>query len=210
MGYGPEDSALPDAVDHVHWSELEEVAPNLFTVWVGHPEVAWARQAWKALRRANLTSYRDELEKQRVLIRFMALAVIYIEFCGQAWEETVEPRVGDWASDLRLSPFRIVQIVGEDFVAEWYVDDNDMLRHAAEMLIVEERPRVIRALVAYYGDLQELFVVLMGSSDPAKSGKRPGPKARSRILNDPNGVGLPAYEWVTAGLAPIWYPSEEW
>ena len=210
MSSTSEDSSFSEPVERVSWQELEDIAPALFNIWVGNPEVAWARQAWKALRRADLTSYRDELERQRVMIRFMVLAVLYIEFCGQAWDESREPLVGDWVSELRLSPFRIGQIIGGDYVPEWDMDDDALLRHAAEELIMEERPRVVRALIAYYGDRQELFVALMGSTHPRSAGKKPGPVARSRILNDPSGEGLRAYEWVTSGMQPTWHPSEEW
>lgn len=198
------------SIERIAWSDIASAAQELFNTWVGNPEIGWARQAWKALRHGDLTSYTNELEKQRVLIRLMVLAIIYIEFCEHAWGEAGDPWIGDWSDALGLSPFRIGQLVGHEFAAEAPAEDSYLLRHAVVVLIMEERDKVVRALVAYYGDYQELFVALMASNDSRTSGKRPGPSGRGRILNSPDAEGLMAYQWVTSGLEPSWYPSGDW
>jgi hypothetical protein len=73
------------------WEQVAEAAGEAFSIWVGQPELQWARAAWERLGRAGLTGCADELERSRAQVRFLALCGIYHDFCDVAWEESVEP-----------------------------------------------------------------------------------------------------------------------
>src|SRR5260221_730439 len=63
------------------WDDVQEAADLAFSVWVGQPELSWAKQAWQALTEAKLTRYCNEAERYRVLFRLLVLGGIYSDFC---------------------------------------------------------------------------------------------------------------------------------
>ncbi len=79
------------------WDEVLDVAKSAFNVWVGQPELQWAKRAWQVLQDANLTRYRTELERYSVLFRLLVLGGIYSDFCDLAWGECSDPPYSNWA-----------------------------------------------------------------------------------------------------------------
>ena len=59
---------------------------------------AWFDKAWCMLTEEGLTSFETESDRTQVAIRAMSLALMYLDFCGEVFEEiTYEPPVIDWA-----------------------------------------------------------------------------------------------------------------
>jgi len=65
----------------VWWEDISEDAASLFRVWTEGRELHWAKKSWEALGKRGLTSYADEVERARVVVRLMTLAAIYRDFC---------------------------------------------------------------------------------------------------------------------------------
>src|SRR3990172_11861772 len=102
----------PERLGMVAWEDVDDAAGAAFSIWVEQPELEWARRAWGVLAQAGLTAYSSERGRLRVLVRFVALADIYHQFCHLAWGEYYKPEYGDpdygdWADRLGLTPVRI-------------------------------------------------------------------------------------------------------
>jgi hypothetical protein len=95
------------ASSNLAWAEVEPAAEEAFSMWMGQPDLAWAKQAWEAIAQARLADYCTELERCQVAIRFLALCGIYQDFCWYAWEEVADLDFGACAELLNLTPFRV-------------------------------------------------------------------------------------------------------
>ena len=93
----------------------EDPSVSMFDVWIGQPELAWARKAWIALERRGLTLFSNELERTRVLIRAMTLGTIYREFCDLAHDDAWDSEYQIWAAEMGLNSFRVAQLAGDEF-----------------------------------------------------------------------------------------------
>ena len=150
----------------LRWEDFSEDAKtSLFQVWTRGRELHWARKSWEALQKQGLTTYSDEIEKTRVLVRLMTLGTVYREFSGLAWDEYCEPQYSDWASDLQLSPFRVAQCIGVEFARVYDDDEAGLLRSALNELVDGARSEVYEALIAEFGDDSMLLVSLWNTVD---------------------------------------------
>jgi len=171
----------------VAWDDLQGAADLAFSIWVDQPELRWAKQAWSSLERAGLTSYFNESQRHQVLVRFVALADLYHEFCHLAWDEMYEPAYLEWADELSLTRFRIGQLAGLAGVDEWpdddTVDDDEVATTALVSLVHSARAEIVPALQAGFGGVAGLFVALWRSNrfepDAASDAADTGPEARS-------------------------------
>jgi hypothetical protein len=164
-----ESSRSPGGTALVAWDDLRDSADLAFAIWVDQPELRWARQAWSSLERAGLTSYVNERQRHRVLVRFVALADLYHEFCHLAWDEMYEPGYLEWADELNFSRFRIGQLAGLAGVDEWpdddeAVDDDEVATTALVSLVHSARAEIVPALRAGFGGVEGLFVALWRSN----------------------------------------------
>ncbi|WP_045875854.1 effector-associated domain EAD1-containing protein [Pseudofrankia sp. DC12] len=91
----------PETLD---WEDAWQFPNSLIQVWVDGAELAWAAHAWSSLTEAGLTLYRTEEDRIDCLLRAVALAAFYRDFCSQAFEEG---HLGDW-DDLV-----VIDVVGE-------------------------------------------------------------------------------------------------
>lgn len=156
----------------IQWEEISDMAEPLFRVWTDGREIDWAKKSWLALSKRNLTSYSDQVEQATVIVKLIALADIYREFCQQAFDETYEPEYTIWASDLDLNAFRVAQCVGPQFECDQEADDQTLLDLALTRLVGQARPIIYSALKAEFGDDSLLFVSLWSTADFEKDEDR--------------------------------------
>src|SRR4051794_12458933 len=93
---------MSDANDTVSWEDLEPAAGKMFKVWVGGGELEWAKECWQHFAAKGLTDSANVIEDTASRLRLVALARIYEEFCGLAWDENPETPVDYLAEDLEL------------------------------------------------------------------------------------------------------------
>ena len=188
--------------ERAEWEDIEDAARGVFDLWVGQPELGWARLAWEALDQQSLTRYEDELERTVVLIRLLALGEVYRDFCAVTWQESHASMFGVLAEEIELSPFRLGQLVGPDFTsANEYLRDEPT-SEAVRELVYEERPRVIRALTAAFRHTAELFVGLYLSTTHL-SGHRweeLDDDVIDEVLNDVSTDKSAGYSWIEEGM----------
>lgn len=124
----------------------------------------WAKDAWQILADAGLASYEGELDRHRAILRFLALAGIYSDWCDVAWGEYSEPQYGYWSEYLDISAFRMGQLIGvEDDDGSEESDNASLVADALGRLADAARPEVVRALLAHFGNESGLFLSLAQS-----------------------------------------------
>jgi hypothetical protein len=145
----------------VSWEEVKPAATLAFAVWMGQPELVWAEKTWSALGDAKLTAYATEVERYQVLFRLLVLGGIYSDFCDAAWGEYSAPTYSDWASPLELDPFVVGQLYAQ--VPEWTPESDQ--NEALEILVENERTRVVAALMVAFGGASGLYAALWNSKN---------------------------------------------
>jgi hypothetical protein len=185
----------------VEWEDVSATAESIFRVWASAAgkELDWANSAWIALGRAGLTSYKGAIEQTTVLVRLLSLGVIFREFCEIAHGEPSDPDITDWADSLEISPVRIGQALGPNYLED--SKDPLDLDDAILALIDEIRPEVFAALVKGFGNESSLFLALWRASqggaidEPEEDG--------DSVLNDVTPEKGKAFEWITEGMPSL-------
>jgi hypothetical protein len=144
----------------IEWQQVARDANSIFRVWENDRELQWAEKSWHALAIKSLTSYHNQVERTLVMIRLMALAAIYRDFCELAFDEVHEPEYSAWADELQLSTFRLAQCAGTGFEGENEAEDDELLECALTQLMAKARSEIHHALRAEFGDDSLLFVSL--------------------------------------------------
>jgi hypothetical protein len=214
----------------VRWGDVSRDAEGIFRVWTDARELDWAKKSWASLVKRGLTSYADEVGRTRVMVRLMALAAMYRDFCELAFDEVHDPAYPLWADELCLSTFRVAQCVGSQFGADEGRDDQCLLEEALVELMEEARSQIHMALREEFGDDSLLFVSLWntveywrdgddGETEPKRAGTerqsecKNGPKENAEIdwlddagwilNNDLTGQKLAAHNWIVEGMRSL-------
>jgi hypothetical protein len=149
----------------VWWEEASREAESMFRVWTEGRELEWAHKSWDALAKRGLTAYSNQVEWTRVMVRLMALAAIYRDFCELAFGEIHEPEYTCWVDDLSLSTFRIAQCVGPEFHRDEDADDAGLVESALLELMETARTEIHKVLLTEFGGDSLLLVSLWNTVD---------------------------------------------
>ena len=154
--------------DNLTWEEVEKAASKMFNVWLGGDELEWAKEAWNHLTAAGLASSETILDVTAAKLRLVALARIYQEFCGLAWDEDPETPVDYPAEDLEIDPVALgilaARVNPDEF--EEFSDDYE-LREAALLAATDsQRQEIFECLRAAYGDEFKLYSRLWHTNSP--------------------------------------------
>ncbi len=161
-----EDAPIYDGLN-LEWSDISEAAKPLIGTWFLGSEAEFAARAWGMLTRAGLTRYDDDLSRTRVIVRLIALAMIYREFCKIGCDEDRdESEIIEEAFDSKLvSPFRLGQLVGQGFEArELEAEDGELAYAALVHLADQERKGIASALIAGFESEVGLASALFATS----------------------------------------------
>ena len=159
------------------WELNEDAISKIFNVWIPQDnELRFAKEAWGHIIREwkNIAEsilidddgneivetmlYRDggEIDECYEKIAFMTLGCMYLDFCKCAWDEEVDPFLGDWADDLKIEPFILGQI-SQEHATENKLYATDEIGNALNVIIDDLRPIVFKALCKGYGDTIEVY-----------------------------------------------------
>lgn len=150
----------------LNWDDLTPAVEKAFAIWVDRYEQEWAKRVWNKIVERGLADYSTELDRHRVIVRFVTLAVIYHDFCELAWDEDTWDDYAYWTEDLAISPFHLGQLIGQD--PEWQEPDADetLERHAFRFLTERARDQLYEVLIDYFGDVDKLYDSLLRTTDP--------------------------------------------
>lgn len=179
----------------LEWSDVEVAAKAAFNVWVGTPELVWAKQAWRILETHSLADYSEEFERHTVAFRFLVLGGIYRDFCAVYWEEPTDRWYSEWAVSLDLSDLILGQLYGQNAAAPLTEERSEIL----DALVENERQTVVNALQAGFGGDEKLYESLARSREPQNTGSDDDHVLDHWEITWQNSAG---YEWVREGCQP--------
>ena len=149
-----------DEPKKITWNEITPIIRH-FCVWSDQPELGWFRKAWKSLDAAGLTSYTTDVDRHWVLVRAIALGIMYHDYCDLEWDECFDPSsyIVELLWDDMISHVRIgamaAAAVGPDTS-----DAQSLFVEAVLDLVREVRLSVYDALTKGFGDATLLYVGL--------------------------------------------------
>ena len=194
----------------ITWADLSELGEEMFRIWMGTSELTWAKTAWQKLEEQGFTSYKDELQKHIVLLRFFILGVMYREFCQMAFDEPADRDISYWLDvleeeDLYLSPFRLGQLADSRYRNDQSLDAEtveDILPSIVSDLMEEQRDIVFSGLKVGFGSEALLFAHLWlsaGSYDDDDDDDDDDDESREtveEVLASVTYDKMPAFQWV--------------
>ena len=190
----------------IPWTLVETTTRAAFNIWVGQPEIEWAKAAFHNLARAGLLDDSSPLTRQLAVLRVLATAGIYHDSCEAAWEETSDIDYTEWCEDSLLDKFLLGFLFG---TTQQYSPEEELdFGEAVNALVEEERPAVVEALIKGFGSVAELYASLWKSCkfSTAEPNEPEGDSEVEEYIEDdyevfePDEVGkLAAYERVAEG-----------
>ncbi|HEY9604897.1 MAG TPA: tetratricopeptide repeat protein [Allocoleopsis sp.] len=167
------DNVTPSKSNTLTWNDVENTAQIAFTSFE-QPEwewgaLEWTWNAWEILIETGLATYSTAMERNQAIIRFLALAGFYIEFCNVAWEELLEPNYYGWAKTLKFSHYDAAHCYLEEltsfgFYKSYFDYDNSELDDRNfENLVNNAREEVLYALLDGFENISRLFDSLLQS-----------------------------------------------
>jgi hypothetical protein len=194
---------MPESDDKypLDWESVEAAALLAFDIWVGQPELAWAKKAFSFLPGQGLSRNNDSFNEHVAIFRFLVLAGIYHDFCDAAWDETSWITYAEWCE-----PFEVLDrfVVGQLFawLADWGSAEAAGFSHAIDRLVEAERDIVVNALRNGFGGIAGLYASLWRSR--LESGEvgpdEGGENASDYECFEADDVGkVKAYDWVSEG-----------
>jgi hypothetical protein len=193
--------SAPISPRRLSWKHVRSVAINLFNVWVGQPELKWAREAWRHLRAKGLTSYRNELDRAMVLVRLGTLAFMYREFCDVAFQEgSGQFDFVEWY-ELGIDTSLLTQLVatGKEPAEsdEDKADESDSNKDHLQELTVRVRLEIYEALKDGFGSDSMLFASLWRSPNEDEPLRQ---ESLDETLNCVTSEKAEAFSWICEGM----------
>lgn len=145
--------------ESIPWEDISSAASKMFNVWVLGGELEWARECWEHLDAAGLVSQEPSFENTRSLLRLVALAKIYQEFSGAAWDEDPETPLDYLAEGLELDPVAIGILAAraEPDNSDWDGDDYELRDYALTVVTNSMRKEIYACLRKAYGGDEGLY-----------------------------------------------------
>ena len=185
--------------EKLRWADVFPAAEVAFNIWVGHPEIEWAKTAWRHIMKAGLANYTNELEYFKGCLRFLALADIYYDWCSIAWDEDhSDEAILDASEYFEMHPYRLGQLIGPKELIEKRITRKEFVKSAIRALVGTARMEVVEAILGGFGGTKGLLMSLYNSS----SSKRDHMITEAWEL-DYVELGLDnAFSWIEAGCLP--------
>ena len=161
-------SRVQDATGMVEWAEFADCARIAFGWWADcDQEVRWAERSWSILNEYGLTSYPNEDEKFRVILRFLALSEIFNDFLYIAWGLDNIPMYADLLGKLGVNRKSVIAFAQADL--SWFDKETLLslltpseveLHSVIADLCDKARPELFTALERGCGGINSLFASL--------------------------------------------------
>jgi len=151
---------MAEEMKTITWDEIKPIIEN-FCVWVDQPEIEWFKKAWKSLDAAGLTDYTTDVDRHWVLVRGIALGIMYDDYCDLEWDEYSDPPscISELYGDELINHVRI-GAMATDAVDPNEFDAHSLFETAILDLVGEVRLGVYDALVKGFGDVALLYAGL--------------------------------------------------
>ena len=125
--------------------KIDDISEYIPRIWNDGREWMWFEKAWEILDKYKMTSYKNFVEQGQVTLRAVTLAMMYIDFCKEAFDEwygyeelfeTFERSFLDY--DREIMEFLYAQLSSE----EEYPGFEDAIYELTD----DERPKILKVL----------------------------------------------------------------
>lgn len=189
----------PEHTYPLDWSVVERSAKLAFSIWMGQPELIWAKKAFGVLTTAGLIEDTDAFSRQIAVFRVLVLGGIYRDFCDAAWEETSWIEYAEWCEPEEIADrFVIGQLFAK--MPDWDEDEEIEFSVAVDRLVEAEREVVVEALLKAFGGTAALYASLWQSRNDNDD---PDEFEDDDCFEPDDDGKLKAYQWVSDGCARI-------
>ena len=191
---------LSEQADIIEWEEARDIF-EVFTVFVGEPELRWFEKAWKGFIDMGLASYGDDTERLWVLARIITIGIMFKEFCYKAWEEhtDIDSLILELESEDYFNLVRLGNMVEKDWLSE-DANQSDLYVQAIEYLVYKSRIKVFDVLCKIFDGVSILFVSLWLSPDESIEIGNYSDEQLDSVLNDCTVDKMCAFDYVNDGM----------
>ena len=115
-------------------------------------DIICAKSIWDLLDKAGLTSYKNEIDRTRVLILSLGLIEFVNDCTSLIREDDFELDILGWAAELEINSFRVAQIVGDEFESTEDYDEEELKELALLELLSDNRSAIVNCIKNKYTD----------------------------------------------------------
>lgn len=149
------------------WNKIKAVAPLMFNIMGTNKEIAFAHNVWQKLSQLNLTAYSTNLELVKLKIQFVALGVLYKDFCKVTFEKQTAFNYNDLLKVLNIDEFTLGRFYQETIKPrENKLPDDFNASKALEELTEYFRTDIFQLLFKFGGSSFRLFILLWRAAYP--------------------------------------------
>lgn len=152
----------------VEWSEVQGLAGRIFSTGPEDAQLRWAEEAWSLVTSGGLAAYSNGFERCEALVRFLALAEIYLDFSGRAWPNSRKFAYLDWGKEIGLDLLQIVLMIGPEEVLDPVEGEEELFAQGLKTLLARARPDLITLLQRESGGYKPLFLSLWKTTHPGQ------------------------------------------
>lgn len=157
------------SLGQVQWSEIQGLAGKIFSSGPGDAELRWAEEAWNMVVRGSLAAYSNGFERCEALVRFLALAEMYLEFSRQAWKIFRRFEYLRWGQDIGLDLLQIILLTGPEEALDPVEGEEELFALGLKTLMTRARPGLMALLKKESGGPKPLFLSLWKITHPEQS-----------------------------------------
>jgi hypothetical protein len=149
-------------INEPSWADVEAAATKMFSVWHDGSELEWAKEVWGHLYAAGLVGGETVVEVTVANLRLVALARIYQEFSGLAWDENPETPMEYLAEDLKIDPVALGILAAAGDIGEFedFTEECDLREAALIAATNAQRAELFQCLKTAYGGETQLYTRL--------------------------------------------------
>jgi hypothetical protein len=185
------------------WDDVLPAAQIAFCIWVGRPELRWAKKAWMHIVKAGLAEYKTGAGYCKACIRFLSLADLYYDWCYVAFEEDhSNENIDSAAEQFGMMDFHLGQLIVTEKGKDNFDDDDfvESAESAISVLMYDYRKGVVQAIMNGFGGQQGLYASLCLSNQNKKWDLDAGTDITN--ISFPMPSELSAWEWIDDGCYP--------
>lgn len=159
----------PPGIRQVEWVDVKDLAGEIFSSGPENADLCWTEEAWSMVVRGGLAAYTNWFERDEALVRFLALAEIYLEFSRRAWKVYRKFDSLDWGKALGLDLLQIILMIGPEEVPDPLEGEEELFALGLKTLLARARPGLITLLKKESGGCKPLFLSLWKTNHPVQA-----------------------------------------
>jgi len=156
-------------IKQVFWAEVKDLAGKIFSTEPRGADLRWAEEAWSMVIRSGLATYANGFERCEALVRFLALAEIYLDFSCLAWKTSRKSAYLDWGKEIGLDLLQIILMIGPEETLDPVEGEEELFALGLKTLMKRARQGLLILLRKESGGSKPLFLSLWKTTHPDRT-----------------------------------------